>query len=261
MNSQDLIVKAYAALASLKELEREDIAVHALPILNFVRQYHRHQVKGLQHIPKTGPALIVCNHSLATYDITCLMAAIYEYNGRYPRSLIDRTFFKIPGFGELMEFMGSVEGTQENAHDILNNGELLTVAPGGMREALKPSVQRYQIKWAKRKGFVKLAIETQTPVILAACPKADDLFDIYPSKLTSWVYRHYKLPFVFAKGLGPTPLPKPIKLTHFLSKPMIPPKCPKDPEQLKTVVNKFHSKIVAEMVKQINLGVHYHEKA
>ena len=145
MNTQDLIVKAYAVMESLKELEREDIADGILPAINLLRQYHSYSVVGINNVPAKGSALIVCNHSFATYDIALLLASIYENNGRYTRSLIDRAFFKVPGLGEVMEFLGSVKGNQLNAISLLEQGELLTVAPGGMREALKPS----------RKGFLR----------------------------------------------------------------------------------------------------------
>ena len=40
-----------------------------IPIADKIRRYHKHRVVGIKSIPKTGPAIIACNHSLATYDI------------------------------------------------------------------------------------------------------------------------------------------------------------------------------------------------
>ena len=40
-------------------------------VMNRAARYHDHRVEGLEHIPASGPALIVVNHSLATYDTAC----------------------------------------------------------------------------------------------------------------------------------------------------------------------------------------------
>ena len=69
-----------------------------VPFLNVVRVYHEHEVKGMGHIPQDGAALLVVNHSLATYDIGLLFAAIYESTGRIVRPLADNLFFKIRKF-------------------------------------------------------------------------------------------------------------------------------------------------------------------
>ncbi len=218
-----------------------------IPILQAARVYHRHQVVGMEHIPRVGSALIIGNHSLATYDIMLLMLAILEQVERLPRPLIDRLFFKIPLLGELCAFFGAVQGSHEGAAKLLRSGELVTVAPGGMREALRPSRERYQIRWQRRLGFVRLSMQTRTPIILAACPRADDLYDVYPSHLTAWFYRHLKLPIFLARGIGLTPLPRPVKLVHYLSEPLMPPPMPRQKERREEAVLKFQQRIVDRM--------------
>jgi 1-acyl-sn-glycerol-3-phosphate acyltransferase len=217
------------------------------PLLAAARLYHRHEVVGLEHIPLEGRALVVANHSLATYDIILLMTAIYQDLHRLPRPLIDRLFFRIPYLGDVASLFGAVQGSQETAEELLSGDHIVTVAPGGMREALRPSSQRYQILWDRRIGFVKLAMRTRSPVILAACPKADDLYDIYPSKITAWAYKNFKVPVFFARGLGPSPIPRPIKLVHYLSEPMLPPEMSEDEEENKKRAKTFHSKLVKRM--------------
>ena len=64
--------------------EGPDLLGGVLPILQAARTYHRHEVVGMENLPKTGPALVVVNHSLATYDIVLLMTAIYTDFGRLP---------------------------------------------------------------------------------------------------------------------------------------------------------------------------------
>lgn len=218
------------------------------PILAGIRGYHSHSTVGLEKIPK-GAVMMAANHSLASYDIALLAASIYDYTNRVPRSLIDRLFFKVPGLGPIMEAIGNREGSRENAVQLLQEGNILILAPGGMREALRPSTQKYKVVWDHRKGFARLSIETNTPIVLAACPAADDLYDIAPSHLTIWAYKTFKIPLFFAKGVGFTPIPKPVTLTHHLSSPIFPPKKSADPDELNQQVDKFHHELVEQMEK------------
>ena len=222
----------------------EEFALKLIPILNSLRAYHRHEVVGLANLPSRGPVIVATNHSLATYDLALLMAEVFEKTKRFPRSLVDRLFYRIPGIASLMETLGCVVGSPENARSLLSNGEILYLAPGGMREALKSSDEKYQIFWHRRKGFARLAIAAQAPVILAACPHADDLYTIYNSKITRWAYQNYRIPFFFAKGVGHTPLPQPVKLIHLLSEPIYPPGPGSNSE---TQVNLFHGLLVERM--------------
>lgn len=219
-----------------------------------LRMYHGHDVVGMRSIPKEGPCLIVLNHSLATYDIGLLFEAIYDRTGRLCRPLIDRLFYKVPGAGTFMEILGARQGSHENAHQLLKNGEIVTVAPGGMREALRPSSEKYQIRWENRYGFVKLACQAQVPIVLACCPEADSLYDVRETVLTKFAYKHFKIPIFFATGFKNTPLPKPVKLTHYLSKPIKPPKLSSDPKKQKAQIERFHKKIVAEMNTLLRSG-------
>jgi 1-acyl-sn-glycerol-3-phosphate acyltransferase len=225
-----------------------DLLLRVAPVMAAIRAYHQHTTVGLDKIPKSGVMLAV-NHSLASYDIGLLAASIYEYTNRLPRALIDRLFFKVPGLGQLMEAIGNREGTRDNAEKMLRDGEILVLAPGGMREALRPSAEKYKVKWDRRKGFAKLSIETGTPIILAACPAADDLYDIAPSYLTAWAYKTFKVPLFFAKGLFFSPIPKPVKLTHYLSDPILPPEMATDPDIKKDQIDKFHHELVEKMEK------------
>ena len=234
---------------TLKDLPlNKEYLLKIAPVISAMRVYHEHSTVGLDQIPESG-AIIAANHSLASYDIALLMASIYEHCNRVPRALIDRLFFKVPGLGALMEAFGSREGTRENAVKMLKENEILVVAPGGMREALRPSSEKYKIIWNRRKGFVKLSVETGAPIILAACPAADDLYDVAPSHLTVWAYKTLRIPLFFAKGLGFTAIPKPVKLTHYLSEPLYPPSHSDDPQVFNKRVDEFHQKVTARMEK------------
>jgi 1-acyl-sn-glycerol-3-phosphate acyltransferase len=224
------------------------------PIAKALRLYHRHEVVGMDRLPKRGKALLIANHSLATYDMILLIHAVYLQTGRFVRPLVDKLFYKFPFLGQLMDAVGCQSGTKENARQLLENRNLVLIAPGGMREALRPSSEKYQTVWDKRKGFIRISIETNTPIILAICPRADDLYQVYPTKITKWMYKHLKIPFFLATGMGGTPLPKPVRLVHFLSAPIRPPKMSSDPEKFEQQVDEFHAKIAKISQDMLNNG-------
>ncbi len=227
------------------------------PFLNVLAVYNHYQVHGLERIPAKGRTLLVLNHSFATYDGFLLGAAILIQRKRHPLGLADSNFFLFPSVGEFASRIGLLEASHENAEKALREEQLLAVAPGGMREALRPKEQRYQVLWKKRRGFVKLALRTQTPIVLAACPRADDLFDIYPNALTKWMYQHLKWPFVLLKGWGPTLLPKPVKLIHFLSEPIMPPPWKEGEGDFAELTREFHARVTREMRELMKVARKY----
>lgn len=200
-----------------------DIAEGAHRVVNALRTYHRYQVQGLENLPAKGPALLVVSHSLATYDIALLGYTVFEQTGRVVRGLADRLIFKIPPLARVAAGLGGVQGEPQAAEKLLAAGEIVMVAPGGMREALRTSEHRYQVSWENRLGFARLAVRTQVPVVLAACPAADDLYTLYPSRLTNYFLKRFHLPVPVMRGLGPSWVPRPVALTHYLSEPLAPP--------------------------------------
>jgi 1-acyl-sn-glycerol-3-phosphate acyltransferase len=218
-------------------------------VMNRAARYHDHRVEGLEHIPTSGPALIVVNHSLATYDSGLLATAIKAKLGRDVWLLGDRYIFKVPVLRDLATAYGFVEGSQHNAESLLPDGELVLVAPGGMREALRPSSQKYQLDIRDRKGFAKLAMRTGAPVILSACPAADDIYHVVSNPVTDWVYNRYRLAAPVIFGKYGTPIPKPAKLVHYLNAPMSPPDngTDDDPE----AVDAFHARLESRLQEML----------
>ncbi len=238
----------------------EEIADKLAAAVQAVRLYHQHEVIGMENIPSEGPALVAVNHSFATYDILLLFAAVYLEKKRITRPLIDRLFFRVPGIGELMTELGATEGSPTAAQDLLCQGHMICVAPGGMREALRPSTERYQVLWDNRLGFARVAMQAGAPVVLAACPKADDIFELYPNPLTKWMYKNLRVPFALARGIGLSPIPRPVKLRHFVDEPIMPPQPSSDPEEYERQLQEFHALLVERMQKLMAKAIAYRPK-
>lgn len=191
-------------------------------ILGPVARYHRYAAVGLDHVPKEGPVLLVMHHSLATYDSLLLCAALYERTGRVATGLGDDLIFKIPGVGRVASEIGIRPASPVNGVRLLEQGHVVVVAPGGMKEALRSSEDRYRVQWGDRRGFVRLALQTQVPMVLAACPAADDLFTVADSPLTQLAYQQFKIPVPLVKGRSGLPVPRAVPLTHYLAAPVVP---------------------------------------
>ena len=214
-------------------------------VLGRLRIYHRHRVVGLQHVPRRGGALLVLHHTLATYDTFLLGLAIYENTRRLPASLGDDLIFRNPRLGPLAHRAGIRAASPTSGRELLDEGHLLAVAPGGMWECLRPSTERYQHRWHDRRGFCRLALEAGVPLVLAACPSADDIFRVRPSRLTNEAYERFKVPVPVARGLGPTLLPRPVRLTHHVAAPIHPPTF--EPGQVEDQVTELHAEACAVM--------------
>ncbi|MEQ1566082.1 MAG: lysophospholipid acyltransferase family protein [Myxococcota bacterium] len=222
--------------------------------LRALAAYHQYEVRGLEHLPPGG-ALIAFHHSLATYDSFLLAVPILDQLGRTLRGLADRLIFRTPGLGALFTGAGFVEGTREGTLAMLRQGELVGLAPGGMREALRPRTQRYRFDWTGRLGFVRVAMTAGAPIVLAACPRADELYTVLDNPVTRVAYRRLRVPIPVAFGRGGTALPRPVRLRHVLSEPLwsdVPPDRVTDAD-----VGRHHARVVARMRALMTQGMEW----
>ena len=210
-----------------------------------MRRYHRHRVIGLDNIPTNGPALLVFHHSLATYDGFMFAMAAYEHTGRLPNALGDDLIFKTPFLADLAWKSGIRPASPKAAHDLLKEGRLLYVSPGGMWESLRPSDEARTVRWEGRRGFCRLALRAQVPLVFIACPSADDIYTVQKSRVTDIMYKHFRVPMPFAKGRRGTPIPRPVQLTHYVSEPLVPP--PHDPAEEDGQIEALHLEAVRRM--------------
>lgn len=202
---------------------------NAVRVMRPLQAYHRHHVSGMDHIPRSGPVLLVVHHTFATYDSFLLGLALTEFTGRVMRGLGDDLIFKTPVMRDLGRNVGLVPASPGAGSRLLEVGNMVGVAPGGMWEALRGRTERYRVRWEDRRGFVKLALRTRASIVLAACRTGDDLYSVYDNPLTRALYRRWRIPLPLVRGWGPTLLPRPVRLTHHLSTPILPP--PYDPAQ------------------------------
>ena len=140
-----------------------------LPLLWLLSSlWFRGEVRGLGNIPDEGPVLLVGNHSGGNMipDTMVFTVAFSTYFG------VERPFYQLahnlvlslPGLSWLRKF-GTVAASPENASRALASGAALLVYPGGDYEVHRPSWQGNRVDFAGRKGFLRLALEANVPIV------------------------------------------------------------------------------------------------
>ena len=182
---------------------------------------------GLDNIPSKGPVLFVGNHTImGGLDVPLIWLKLYREKEIFLRMLVDHAHFKIPVLRDFLAKFGEVDGTRENAADLLRKGQYVLVFPGGSREAFKRKGEAYQLIWRHHLGFAKMAIKFGCTIVPMASVGPEECYEIvYDSEdyLNSpfggmikklGIRKDLLIPIV--KGIGPTLIPRPQRFyTHF----------------------------------------------
>ncbi|XP_071117554.1 DGAT1/2-independent enzyme synthesizing storage lipids-like isoform X3 [Haliotis cracherodii] len=121
------------------------------------------------------------------------------------------------GWRLLMEVFHVTPGTVQSCVDVLKAGHILTISPGGVREALFGD-EYYHVMWAKRTGFAKVALQANVPVIPMFTMNSREAFRTpgWGRSLLRKFYEITRLPLVPIYGFFP------VKLRTYLGKPLYP---------------------------------------
>jgi 1-acyl-sn-glycerol-3-phosphate acyltransferase len=150
-------------------------ALAALGVLH--RKYFRTEVFGIANVP-SGRVLLVANHSgQIPIDATLLGAAMFmdAEPPRVVRAMVEKWAVSLPYVSLLFSRVGQVVGVPENAKRLLAQGEALLVFPEGARGISKTFDQRYKLTEFGL-GFMRLAIETDTPIVPVAVIGAEEQY-------------------------------------------------------------------------------------
>jgi len=192
-------------------------------ITGFGRAYNKYEVQGVENVPRDGGALLVMYHGLVPIDFWYLGLTLFREIGRQPCALVDRWLFKTPGLRQLAEAVGSVIGEREIALKLLrDDGVLMGVSPGGVREAVAGPAKNYELVWGDRTGFAQLALDANVPIIPGFTENIEQAY-ISPGgdhPIFQMLYEMTRLPLVPIIGMGA--LPFPVKLTTWLGEPIYP---------------------------------------
>lgn len=190
------------------------------PFLWLYRKYFRVATYGIEKVPGDGRVLVVANHSgQLPFDAAMLGVALLVDKDppRAARALVEKWVPRLPFVSSFYARLGQVVGTPENCRRLLAAGEALLVFPEGVRGLNKPYRERYRLK-PFGTGFMRLALETQTPIvpvgIVGAEEQSPSLANLEP------LARLLGMPALPLTPTGLVPLPLPTRYHIHFGDPM-----------------------------------------
>jgi 1-acyl-sn-glycerol-3-phosphate acyltransferase len=186
---------------------------------------------GLENVPLEGAVLLVGNHTIfGMLDMPLMVDELQRSRGRFVRGLAENAHFAVPAWRDLLVRFGAVRGTRENCEALLAGGEAVLVYPGGGREVAKRKGEKYQLIWKQRTGFARMAIQAGCPIVPFGAVGAEESYDILLDA-DSQVFApirgvveklggRWELALPIARGLGPTPLPRPQRFFFAFGEPI-----------------------------------------
>jgi hypothetical protein len=135
-------------------------------------KYWRVEARGARNVPRSGPVILVSNHSGAIpFDATMIACALDEaHHPRPARFLYDRFVENLPWIPDFYRRAGGVVASHANAERLLETGELIGLFPEGVSGLSKLYSERYVLQ-PFSSGFVRLALRYRAPIVLDAPPR------------------------------------------------------------------------------------------
>jgi 1-acyl-sn-glycerol-3-phosphate acyltransferase len=176
------------------------------------RYYFRCDAFGVENIPARGRCLFVANHSgQLPFDGVVIIAAVF-FEGARPRlvrSMVEHFVPTLPFVSYLFSRWGQITGTPENCRRLLAGEEAILVFPEGARGVSKPFSDRYRLADFGH-GFMRLALETRTPIVPVAVIGAEEQAPAFNVKSLARVLHTPSFPVVPYPPFFPI-VPLPVK--------------------------------------------------
>lgn len=185
------------------------------------RNYFRADAFGIENIPATGRVIFVSNHSgQLPFDGLVIGAATFlePPQPRLVRSMVEYFVPSVPFASYLFARWGQITGTPENCRRLLAAEEAVLVFPEGARGISKPFSKRYQLA-EFGKGFMRLALEMQAPIVPIAVIGAEEQAPAVNVKPLARLLRTPSFPIVPYPPFVPL-VPLPVKYRVYFGEPM-----------------------------------------
>jgi len=241
-----------------------------VPLINWACQkYYRLSVEGLQNVP-SGKGLLVGNHNsgVSFYESLGVGARWYLERGtdELIHSLAHDAIIDMPIGNRLLRRIGALRASHESARQAFERGRKVLVFPGGNLEAFRSYKERDRVVFGGRKGFIKLALRAQVPIIPVVFVGGHETFFILnDGKKLARLLRLDKIPILrsntwpliaslpFGLSLGPLPhIPLPAKCTtRFLEPISLEGYTPEDAENPE-VLEKIYQQVTSTMQQHLS---------
>jgi 1-acyl-sn-glycerol-3-phosphate acyltransferase len=197
------------------------------PLLDWLYHYYfRVQTEGWEVLPKDEPVLFIASHNggMGSPDLFMFLRDWCDRFGseRLIYALMNPKVWKVfPDAAKLATQMGALQAHPKMAIAALQSKASLLIYPGGAREVFRPHAQRKEVHLYNRKGFIKVALREEVPIVpLVSYGAHSTLFvlaDLYPALKQlhrmgmPWLFgidpEVYPLYLGLPWGLGIGPLP------------------------------------------------------
>jgi 1-acyl-sn-glycerol-3-phosphate acyltransferase len=139
-------------------------------------RWWRITASGTEHVPPTGPVLVVANHAgVVPWDGAMVSTAVRRATGRQPRALVLDWAFSLPWVASVVRRTGGVPASPANARALLEGGHAVVVFPEGAKGLGKPWRSRYRLERFGRGGFVEVALRTGAPIVPCAVVGSEEV--------------------------------------------------------------------------------------
>ncbi|XP_054840518.1 transmembrane protein 68-like [Eublepharis macularius] len=199
---------------SSNELQQKCFLVLAYLWDSFGKIWHGYELHGLENIPD-GPALVIYYHAALPIDYIFFITRLFLQRKIICHTVVDRFVFKLPGYKRLLETLCMFTGMKKDCLSLLKDGSLMSISPGGTREALF-SDGTYKIMWCNRTGFAQVAIDAKVPIIPMFTQNVREAYKTLGNiRILKWLYEYSRLP------LAPVYGGYPVKLRTYLGEPIL----------------------------------------
>jgi 1-acyl-sn-glycerol-3-phosphate acyltransferase len=150
-----------------------DFADAVAPVLDLLyTSWWRVRADGVQHVPATGPALVVANQAGGQpWDAAMLATALRRHEVRPDdpaRFLAHGRAFELPWASTVLRRLGGAAAAPGNAERLLAEGHLVMTFPEGGRGTGPGYARRYRIERLGHGGFAELALRSGAPIVPCA---------------------------------------------------------------------------------------------
>ena len=153
----------------------------------------RATIRGGEHIPAQGPALIIGNHSggLLPFEVPVVFREVLRRFGKSREiyGLAHNFAFDDPTISKYVVRVGLMRAGHGPARKAFKRGALVLVYPGSDYDSFRPWSQRNRVFLAGRTGFIRLVLEERVPLILVATVGAQEAFVVLTrgERLARWL--------------------------------------------------------------------------
>jgi 1-acyl-sn-glycerol-3-phosphate acyltransferase len=186
-----------AEAIELPELDERFIGLQQ-PFWNLLLdRYFRYEISGWERLPDS-PCLLVGIHAggILPIDAYAFGFAWFRHFGmdRIVRGTAHDFLTASPIIGDYLAKIGVIPASHEGISTALAAGEDVVLYPGGDLDALRPWKKRDEVVFGGRKGWIRMALEADVPIVpVANVGASDTLFVLTDGKMIAKVLQLDKL--------------------------------------------------------------------